>query len=148
LNLEVTAKQPEIGVSDSITIPLDQESPRSAATRRDAPVKCEACGRSVTRHSRQQRYCSDRCRQFALRENKARTAIKHPVLGQDTGRVTSPPKKLNGFNGLQSAKSQSTSRIYGPRYVLERELIAGCDWHEEISPDGVVTQVTQLRRGK
>jgi endogenous inhibitor of DNA gyrase (YacG/DUF329 family) len=135
-------------VSDSITIPLDQESPHPAATRRDAPVKCEACGSSVTRHSRQQRYCSDRCRQFALRENKARTAIKNPVLGQDTGPVTNPPKKLNGFNGLQAAKSGSIPRIYGPRQVIERELFAGCDWHEEVSPDGVVVQVTQLRRGK
>jgi len=58
--------------------------------RRDAPVTCDACGRRVARKSRQQKFCSDRCRQFASRENKARTAIKNPVLGQDTGRVTTP----------------------------------------------------------
>ena len=133
---------------DSIALHPNQESPRPATTRRDAPVKCEACGRSVTRHSRQQRYCSDRCRDFARRENNGRTAIKNSVLGLDTRKPTNPPKKVNGFNGLQAAKSGSTPRIHGPRHVIERELIAGCDWHEEISPDGVVVQVTQLRRGK
>jgi hypothetical protein len=114
--------------------------------RRDAPVKCEACGRSVTRRSKQQRFCSARCRQFALRENRARTAIKNPVLGMDTGPVTNPPKKLNGFNGLQGAKLGSTPRIYGPRHVLERELFAGSDWQQVVSPDGVVTQVARLGR--
>jgi predicted nucleic acid-binding Zn ribbon protein len=31
-------------------------------------VSCAACGRKVKRQSRQQRYCSDRCRKFASRE--------------------------------------------------------------------------------
>jgi endogenous inhibitor of DNA gyrase (YacG/DUF329 family) len=114
------------------------------ATRRDAPVKCEACGRNVTRHSRQQRYCSDRCREWA----KGQGRVRKSFLGRDTGASPNPPKKLNGFNGLQAAKSGSTLRIFGPRRVIERELIAGRDWHEEISPDGVVTQVTRLGRAR
>src|SRR5262249_7925796 len=61
---------------------------------------------------------------------------------------TNSHKKLNGFNGLQAAKSGSTSRIFGPRRVIEREVIAGCDWREEISPDGVVVKVTRLQRGR
>jgi hypothetical protein len=76
--------------------------------RRDAPVTCDACGRRVARKSRQQKFCSDRCRQFAARENKARTAIKNPVVGQDTGHVTDPPKSANKINALQGAKSGST----------------------------------------
>jgi len=117
------------------------------APRRDAPVRCEACGRTVRRRSRQQKYCSDRCRQFALRENNARTAFKNPVLGQDTGRVTNPPKKLNGFNGLQAAKTRPTSRIYGPRDVIEAELFAGLDWTAVESSDGVTCMVaSRLRR--
>jgi len=135
-------------VPDSIALHPNQELPRLAATRRDAPVKCAMCGRTVTRRSRQQKYCSDRCRDFARRENNDRTTIKNSVLGQDTRKPTNPLKKLNGFNGLQAAKSGSIPRIYGPRQVIERELFAGCDWHEEVSPDGVVVQVTQLRRGK
>jgi hypothetical protein len=71
---------------------LDETIPRGNS-RRDAPVKCSACGRTVRRKSRQQRYCSGRCRVYAQRENKARTAIKNPVVGQDSGSVTNPPKK-------------------------------------------------------
>ena len=107
------------------------------AARRDAPVRCEACGRTVARRSRQQKYCSDRCRDFARRENNARTAFKNPVVGQDTGRVTNPPKKSNGFNGLHGANPGPTPRIYGPRRVIDVELFGGRDWHEESSPDGV-----------
>ena len=39
------------------------------AARRDALVRCEACGRTVIRRSRQQRFCSDRCRDFVRRES-------------------------------------------------------------------------------
>jgi hypothetical protein len=81
--------------------------------RRDAPVICSACGRKVARKSRQQRYCSDRCRVYSQRENarsqiNARTAIKNPVVGHDSGSVTNPPKKLCENNGLQRAKSGSS----------------------------------------
>jgi predicted nucleic acid-binding Zn ribbon protein len=76
--------------------------------RRDAPVTCDACGRRVARKSRQQKFCSDRCRQFAARENKARTAIKNSVLGQDTGRVTNPLKTVSKNNELRGSKSGSS----------------------------------------
>jgi endogenous inhibitor of DNA gyrase (YacG/DUF329 family) len=114
--------------------------------RRDAPITCAACGRAVMRRSRQHRYCSNRCRQYALRENNARTAIKNSAAGQDTGRVTNPPKKVSGFNVLQTAKAGSTRVICGPQRVIHRELIAGRAWHEEVSPDGVTVQVTRFRR--
>jgi hypothetical protein len=65
------------------------------SARRDAPVICAACGRRVARRARQQRYCSDRCRDFARRENKARTAIKNPVAVVDTGQPTKSPKTSN-----------------------------------------------------
>ena len=117
------------------------------APRRDAPVRCEVCDRTVVRRSRQQRFCSDRCRDFARRENKARTAFKNPVAGQDTGKPTNPPKKSNGFNGLQAAKSGSNPRIFGPRDVIEAELFAGRDWIPRESADSVVCMVApRLRR--
>ena len=77
-------------------------------SRRDASVKCGACGRTVRRKSRQQRYCSDRCRDYARRENKARTAIKNPVLDSDTGQPTNPLFLSNKNNSLQGAKSGSS----------------------------------------
>ena len=82
-------------------------------SRRDSPVKCAACGRTVRRKSRQQRYCSDRCRKFASRENaasqiNARTAIKNRAGHQGGGPVTNPPFLSNKNNGLQLQKSGSS----------------------------------------
>ena len=91
---------------------VDETTPLGNS-RRDAPVKCAACGRTVKRKSRQQRYCSDRCRVYAQRENarsqiNARTAIRNPVVGHDSGSVTNPPKKSCQNNSLQGSKSGSS----------------------------------------
>jgi hypothetical protein len=113
---------------------LDETIPRGNS-RRDAPVICSACGRKVARKSRQQRYCSDRCRVYSQRENarsqiNARTAIKNPIVGQDSGSVTKPPKKSRENNSLQEAKSGSSTpfNILGgyrwPNAVgVERDLV-------------------------
>ena len=120
---------------------------RHRATNKHETFACGACGRRVARKSRQQRYCSDRCRDFARRENNARTAFKNPVVGQDTGKPTNPLKKTSDFNGLHGAKSGSSPRIHGPRRVVECELFAGLDWTAVVSPDGVVCMVApRLRR--
>jgi hypothetical protein len=117
------------------------------AARRDVPVKCAVCGRAVTRTSRQQRFCSVRCRQRAHYEKLVAEGRFDPVLGQDTAVPTKPPKKSNGVNGLQAAKSASTPRIYASRRVIEAELIAGRDWTAAVSPDGVACLVaSRLRR--
>jgi predicted nucleic acid-binding Zn ribbon protein len=91
---------------------LDKTIPRGNS-RRDAPVKCAACGRTVGRKSRQQRFCSDRCRVYSQRENarsriNARTAIKNPVVGQGSESVTKPLKNCRETNNLQGAKSGSS----------------------------------------
>jgi|SRR5262245_50422879 len=62
----------------------------------------------VARKSRQQRYCGDRCRQYALRENKPRTAIKNPSGYPDSGPVTKPLFLSNQNNALRGAKSGSS----------------------------------------
>jgi len=41
-------------------------------TNRFEAVRCQACGRSVARKSRQQRYCSDRCRDFEKGQRRVR----------------------------------------------------------------------------
>ena len=117
------------------------------AARRDAPVQCAVCGREVTRASRQQKYCSRRCRQQAHYEKSVAEGRFDPLLSPSTALPTKPPKKSNGVNGLQAAKSASTLRIYASRRVIEAELIAGRDWTAVASPDGVVCLVASgLRR--
>jgi len=77
-------------------------------TSRFKSLSCGACGRRVKRKSRQQLYCYDRCRQYALRENKARTAIKNAPGYPDSGTVTNPHFLSNKNNGLRGAKSGSS----------------------------------------
>ena len=77
-------------------------------TSRFESLSCSACGRRVKRKSRQQLYCSGRCRQYALRENKARTAIKNAPGYPDSGTVTNPHFLSNKNNGLRGAKSGSS----------------------------------------
>jgi hypothetical protein len=104
------------------------------------------CGRAVARASRQQKFCSVRCRQQAHYEKLVAEGRFDPVLGQDTALPTNPPEKLNGVNDLRGGKAGSTPRIFGPRDVIDVELFADRDWAPVVSPDGVVSQVARLRR--
>jgi endogenous inhibitor of DNA gyrase (YacG/DUF329 family) len=81
-------------------------------------LNCEACGRRVARKARQQKFCSDRCRQFALRENKARTAIKNASRSPDSGPVTNPLFLSNENNELRAAKSGSSLFANAPLNIL------------------------------
>lgn len=117
------------------------------ATRRDTPVQCLVCGRVVTRESRQQKFCSARCRKRNAYAENARRDVFSGGLGQYTANGTKPPKNSNGVNGLQAAKSASTFRIYASRHVIQAELFADHDWTRVVSPDGVVCLVASgLRR--
>ena len=103
---------------------------RQGATNRFEAIACGACGRRVARKSRQQRYCSDRCRDFARRENKARLAIKNAAGYQDSGQPTNPFFLSSKNNGLQGAKSRSSipfNVLGGYRWpssiTVERDLL-------------------------
>ena len=100
----------------------------------------------MTRASRQQKYCSTRCRQQAHYGKLVAEGRFDPISGQDTALPTNPPKKFNGVNNLQGAKTGSTSRIFGPRDVIDAELFAGRDWTPVVSPDGVTCMIASWRR--
>jgi len=118
---------------------------RKTPPRHDNPVKCATCGRITPRTSRRQKYCSAACRQRAFQKN-GRRAIISDVPDQHTGRVTNPPKNPNVIKFLQTAKTGSRVRINGPQRIIERELIAGREWCEVTSCDGVRAHVTRLER--
>jgi endogenous inhibitor of DNA gyrase (YacG/DUF329 family) len=113
------------------------------AARRDAPIQCPVCGRAAQRKSRNQRFCSARCRKRDYEKN-GRTRVIFAGLGLDTRDHDAPSQKPNGFNGLQAAKSGSTPRIHGPRDVIATELFNGRDWIPVVSPDGVIAHVARL----
>src|SRR5215831_7968192 len=73
-------------------------------TNRFEAVNCQACGRRVARKSRQQRYCSDRCRDY----EKGQRGVRKSFLSTDTRASPNPPFLLNQNNGLRGAKSGSS----------------------------------------
>jgi hypothetical protein len=121
--------------------------PALQAARRDTLVRCPERGREVERASRQQKYCSRRCREQAHYEKLAAEGRFNPAQGGDTALPTDPIKNSNGFNDLQARKLGSSPRIYAPRRVIEAELIAGYEWRPVTSPHGVAVLVApRLRR--
>ena len=99
-------------------------------TSRFESLSCSACGRRVKRKSRQQLYCSGRCRQYALRENKARTAIKNASGYRDSGAVTKPhflSSKNSELRGPKSGASIPLNVLGGYRWPnvvgADRELL-------------------------
>ena len=91
--------------------------------RRDAPVCCPSCGRTVRRKARKQLYCSTRCRKRAhYRKSVAEGKFNDPrYLG--SGRGTMPPKTASKNNDLQPQKSGSSKFAKAPLDVL------GGRWH-------------------
>jgi hypothetical protein len=103
---------------------------------------CMNCGRPLTpRHgSRRQRFCGSICRKSANRAKK--WAARYPTLG--AGR--SVQNNLVASTPYKASFAVRPGGISGPRDVIERAMVGGRVWHEEISPDGVVVQVARFWR--
>src|SRR5262249_45416724 len=103
-------------------------------------LKCPVCDRTVDRNSRQQQFCSTRCRKRHWRD-------KIPADGGDTRRGTNPHKSSSENNILQWPKLRSRvscKGVIGPRRVIETEVIAGRSWDEVISADEITCYVSRL----
>jgi hypothetical protein len=100
----------------------------------------------VARKSRQQTYCSPKCRARGHYTKNGRRRVFSDDLGGDSGLLTHPQIKHCDFNVLQWAKSGSSTRIVGPHRVVEAELFAGREWRDKISADGIRSQVSTLAR--
>ena len=96
-------------------------------TNRFEAVTCQACGRRTARKSRQQRYCSDRCRKFAARELETRTAVKSPSGYQDSGLVREPIIFPSKNKAVQKAKSGSS---------IPLNVLGGYRWPNAVGVDG------------
>jgi hypothetical protein len=107
----------------------------SLALHRGAPVICANCGKQTARRARQQKYCSDRCR-----NQNARQCVKIAGTGRDSQTDTNPPKKDKDISALPEAKSRSTL----VNNAIQTEFFGGGRWREVISPDGVRCYVTRL----
>jgi hypothetical protein len=121
--------------------PTARKTNRRLASRRNAPVTCANCGRSVERYSRQQRFCSRRCRQAAHYVEKV---ARGDFSTRTVARPTKPRKNDNKSKRLQWAIRQSGHRILAPTAVLAVEVFDR-DWQVAISSDGVAIEIGRLR---
>jgi endogenous inhibitor of DNA gyrase (YacG/DUF329 family) len=99
---------------------------RKKILNRLAPVSCAACGRKVARKSRQQRFCSDRCREW----DKGQRRVRKSFLGTDTRAALDPLFLSNKVNGVQRQNSESSiplNILGGYRWpnadAIDRELL-------------------------
>jgi hypothetical protein len=118
------------------------ESTRLKASRRDAPVICDGCGRQVERRSRQQRFCSTSCQQ------RARVRVRHSRIGPGSARAIQ-----NALRGkfaheatqiVNEIKVAVGGKIRGPGDVLAIEVF-GRPWRGATSSGGVALQVSRVR---
>jgi hypothetical protein len=100
---------------------------KCTVTNRFEAVNCQACGRKVKRKSRQQRYCSDRCRDFAWRENKA------------SGQPTNPIFLSNKNNRLQGRQTGSS---------IPLNVLGGYRWPNAVGVDhGLLRKIVRAEIG-
>jgi hypothetical protein len=128
---------------DTGKLPTTERSKRTV-TNRFETFRCQACGRGVKRKSRQQRYCSDRCRVYAHRENDAsqingRTALKNSAGYQDSQPVTNPLLLSNKSKGLQEQKSGSS---------IPLNILGGYRWPNAVGFDrGLLRKIVRAEIG-
>lgn len=125
--------------------------PRRLAPRRDTPVRCRPCGRLVPRKSRQQRFCSPRCRKRGAYAKAAASgkltarALKKSLRYHPSGDETNPQQFVSKNSTLHGGKPWSSTGICGPRAVISREIVVTREWREVISRGGVKSMVAVLR---
>jgi hypothetical protein len=127
---------------DTGKLPTTERSKRTV-TKRFETFRCQACGRGVKRKSRQQRFCSDRCRNYAHRnapsQIKGCTAIKNASGYLDSGAVTKPHFLSSKNNELRGPKS-------GPSIPLN--VLGGYRWPNAVGADrGRLRQIVRAEIG-
>jgi hypothetical protein len=112
---------------------------KAFANRRDAPVIYAAVAARSHGETRQQRFCSDRCRNREIGHGRVRKASS----GRDTGAPANPTKKNRNFSALRRAELLSSRRILAPADVLAIEVF-GRAWNPAVSSGGVPIEVRRF----
>lgn len=107
--------------------------------RRDTPVHCPSCGRTVDRKMRGQQYCSTRCRNRKNNQERVRKAL----LGRDTRGEASHTKFISENNGLQPRNCRPSLGVSAPAAVIRGEMFVGRKWERVTSEDGVTCLIAR-----
>jgi endogenous inhibitor of DNA gyrase (YacG/DUF329 family) len=106
-----------------------------SVTNRFEVVNCQACGRRVARKSRQQRFCSDRCRDY----EKGQRRVRKSFLSTDTRASPNSHFLSNKNNELRGAKSGSS---------IPLNVLGGYRWSNAIPVDrDVLRKVVRAELG-
>ncbi len=110
--------------------------------------KCPICAAPLSRKliGRRKKFCSDRCRDQARRLRE--TAVQRLKKGAryPCSRVPRNDERNACATGTFEGENRDRApAISGPRNVIEAEVIAGFEWREVLSADGIVSFVRQLR---
>jgi hypothetical protein len=116
---------------------------KCTVTNRFETFRCQACGRGVKRKSRQQKFCSDRCRNYAHRnapsQINGRTAIKNASGYLDSGAVTNPHFLSSKNNELLGPKSGSS---------IPLNVLGGYRWLNAVNVDrGLLRKIVRVEVG-
>jgi hypothetical protein len=128
---------------DTGKLPTTERSKRTV-TNRFETFRCQACGRGVKRKSRQQRFCSDRCRNYAHRNTPSqindRTAIKNASGYPGSGAVTDPHFLSSKNNELRGPKSGSS---------IPLNVLGGHHWSNAVGVErGLLRQIVRAEIGE
>jgi hypothetical protein len=139
--LAVTS-EPEQLAPRSSRPPLQRTAGRTV-TNRFETFRCQACGRGVKRKSRQQRFCSDRCRNYVHRnapsQINGRTAIKNASGYLDSGAVTNPHFLSSENNELRGPKSGAS---------IPLNVLGGYRWSNAVGVDrGLLRKIVRAEIG-
>src|SRR5262249_42263844 len=117
-----------------------QSTSKCSVTNRYETFRCQACGRGVKRKSRQQRFCSDRCRNYAHRnapsQINGRTALK--VL---RGTKTAEPLRTPIFY---------QAKLRGPKSgaSIALNVLGGHHWPNAVGVErGLLRQIVRAEIG-
>ena len=106
-----------------------------SVTNRFEVVNCQACGRRVARKSRQQRYCSDRCRDY----EKGQRRVRKSFLSTDTRASPNLLFLSNKNNALRGPKSGSS---------IPLNVLGGHRWSDAVPVDSdVLRKVVRAELG-
>jgi hypothetical protein len=112
--------------------------------------KCPICERTAERKSRTQVYCSAKCMRRANYGKPPAGALENGPRNPHSPHVLTPHKISNENNILQWPKTRSSlcfrDGIVGPPRVIHAAVIAGREWQEIVSSDGVKSYVSRVAK--
>jgi len=110
------------------------------------PKTCASCGTAFVSRKPWQTFCSHRCRQTALRARQTRVTHGMVCPSGAAKIIAVRPNRSENLQQNQHAFRPQNQGVRAPRHVVEAEVFGGRKWRSIISSNGVVCEVSTLRK--